>query len=390
MPSKFSALPNASGCHAKQSAQSAILAGFLICASYLAAHSAERIGACSTSDERVVIAAVGDLLFQRPLQQQALASGGSYLRIWEAIAPVLKKAAIVYGNLEGTVAEGIGYNGLQVPDPGRRLDGLVYDAPPSRFSFNYHRSLIHDLKEGGFGVVSTANNHALDRYSRGIDRTIEALDAAKLAFTGTRKRGEIDRPWSVVTRARGFSVAWLACTYGTNGNADLHAQVLLCFEQQDILLSEIHNLNVSGVDAVIVVPHWGIEGHTVVEQRQRELAKAMFSAGALAIIGTHPHVLQEWEILKSEAREGLIVYSTGNFVSAQGGSAERTGIIVLLELSRDRGRGKARIARAGYVLTRVLRRPEFRVISATGTPTPREVPKDNRIHDVNRWLSPCP
>jgi poly-gamma-glutamate synthesis protein (capsule biosynthesis protein) len=301
---------------------------------------------------------------------------------------VLRKVSIAYGNVEGTVAEGIGYDGREVQDPGRRLDRKVYDAPPLCLSFNYHRSLIDDLKVGGFSVLSTANNHALDRGSLGVDRTVQAFDAAGLAFTGTRKRGEASRPWSVVTRAHGFTIAWLACTYGTNGIADTHGQVLRCFEQQDLVLAETRRLNASGVDAIIIVPHWGIEGHRVVERRQRDLARAMFAAGALAVIGTHPHVLQEWEFLNAEARGGLVVYSTGNFVSAQPGAAERQGLS-LVELARGTG-GKARIARVGYILTQIRTRPEFRVIASNARRVPRQLPRANRVLDVDSWLSTCP
>ena len=55
-------------------------------------------------------------------------------------------------------------------------------------NFNYHPSLIEDLRGSGFDVVSTANNHAADRGALGMDRTVEALRAGGIAFTGTRAR----------------------------------------------------------------------------------------------------------------------------------------------------------------------------------------------------------
>ena len=90
----------------------------------------------------------------------------------------------------------------------------------------------------------------------GADLTIDRLQQGGLAFTGTRKRAS-RAPWSTLTRARGLTVAWLACTYGTNGIPDLHHQVLHCFEDAPELLSEIASLHAEpSIDAVILVPHW--------------------------------------------------------------------------------------------------------------------------------------
>lgn len=354
-----------------------------------AAGNVEFKGKCSDG-ERLVVAAVGDLLFQRPLQKQALASGGSYRAIWRPVEHLLRSADLVYGNLEGTVAAGLTHDGKEIADPGRMLDHRVYDAPQAWLSFNYHQSLLNDLKLGGFDIVSTANNHALDRGAPGIDRTISAIEAVSLAFTGTRKRGETDRPWSVVTRAHGFAVAWLACTYGTNSRTDFHGQVLRCFEQSEAVLGEIKRLGSSkDVDAVILVPHWGIEGYTVIEQRQRELARDAIAAGAIAVIGTHPHVLQEWEKVTEGDHEGLVVYSTGNFVSSQRRYIERTGMVVYIELVRSARGDKARIARAGYVLTRIVERPQFAVVASRPATLPRELPAGNQIVQTGLWRE-CP
>ena len=77
-------------------------------------------------------------------------------------------------------------------------------------------SLIEDMKASGFDIVSTANNHALDRGAIGVEQTITNLEKAGLLFTGTRRSGQRP-PWSTLTHVRGFNIAWSHGLMGTNG-----------------------------------------------------------------------------------------------------------------------------------------------------------------------------
>ena len=117
--------------------------------------------------ERIHIAAVGDLLLHPTLQRQAYAEGWSSL--WGGVTRWLDDAQVTYGNHEGTAARGVSVDWKLVTDPGRVYDGYVYTGFPK---FNYHDSLERALRDASFDVVSTANNHALDRGPIGIDRTL--------------------------------------------------------------------------------------------------------------------------------------------------------------------------------------------------------------------------
>ena len=301
---------------------------------------------CGAS-QSIVIAAAGDIIIQPELEARARMRGTPYRSFWRAIEPMIRGTDLAYANIEGPVA----VNEAAV----QNVTVSTSRASPQILEFNYRASLIRDLKVAGFDVISTANNHALDRGGAGADLTIERLQQGGLAFTGTRQRAS-RAPWSTLTRARGFIVAWLACTYGTNGILDLHHQVLHCFDDAPELLSEIAGLHAEpSIDAVFLVPHWGIENSTVVERRQRELAQAAIEAGALAVVGTHPHILQRWErMYASDGRQGLVIYSTGNLVSAQSAPAQRVGIIAVLQLAKASGASKARLATARYVLVRIV------------------------------------
>ena len=336
-----------------------VVAGTLCFAPALAASQGTTLtfrAGCS-GGERIVVGVVGDLLFHNSLQRQALASGGSYKQFWQSLSPALEGADLTYGNLEGAVAQGVGIGGRARRDPGRKWDGRVYGTPRGSLLFNYHPSLIGDLKETGFDVVSTANNHAADRGALGFDRTIDALGSGGVAFSGTRRRDAAPgQRWAVKTKARGFTVAFIACTYSTNGMPDREKQALNCYSSRDEIFEEIRwNAQDPDVDAVILTPHWGVEKSSAPKQSDRAYARAAIAAGATAVVGTHPHVLQGWEkVATTDGREGLVIYSTGNFISNQVSDDQRTGIIGLIELTRMSST-KAEVSAVGFIPTWVTR-----------------------------------
>lgn len=255
---------------------------------------------------------VGDVLLHQPQHLQALRAENGHKSLWSDIQPIVEQADIAYANLEGPIAPGTVGLGRSVSDPGHVFDKRVYTSYPM---FNYHDFLADDLKDSGFDVVSTANNHALDRGSRGVDLTIEHLKRVELLWTGTRSTTILS---SFATRVKynQWVVSFVACTEHTNGIADTNNQVLLCNQTAlDVVASEVKD---SAVDAVIVTPHWGDEYQTQPNARQRQFAQKLANAGATLIVGSHPHVRQSIELIKSsDNRDVPVLYSLGNFVSNQ-------------------------------------------------------------------------
>ncbi len=297
--------------------------------------------------ESIVVAAVGDLLIHHELQIQATRAPERFRVLWAGVEDLLRAADLTYANLEVPLAAGVLRSGEEVADPGLVFDRKVYTAYPR---FNVHPSMAEDLVKSGVDVVSTANNHALDRGALGADKTLAALDAAGLRHTGTRARGE-KSPWHTVTKAGGFTVAWLACTLHTNMIKDEAEQVLRCFDDPGRVESEVRALaKTAGIDAVIVTPHWGKEYAPTATKQQQDFARKWAEAGAAAIIGSHPHVLQPWELLKTaDGREVLVAYSLGNFVSHQPELEKRSTAILMFGLGRARAGEPAFVTGLGYV-----------------------------------------
>ncbi len=290
------------------------------------------------SGRQVLIGAVGDVLLHKALAVQGMEKG--FDTLWSDLSRAMALPHFMYANLEGPTAGAIAASGREVPDPGLRFDDLAYTSYPQ---FNYHSNLIGDLQFTGVDVVSTANNHSLDRRSIGVDRTIKALNSYGMPFMGTQTSSVTaatptkNLDWSTTTENAGFRVAWVACTFSTNGIPDSKHQVLHCYEQRTVVLDEIRRLRADPtIDAVIVTPHWGVEYVHVPSASEVLLAKDMIEAGALIVFGGHPHVLQPVEkITASDGREGYVIYSLGNFVSGQKGVAKRTAALVYVGLTKN-------------------------------------------------------
>lgn len=317
-------------------------------------------GACREGTS-ITIAAVGDVLLHSPLQRQAYASSQGHHSLWNQVEPLLARADITYGNLEGPCADGYTTSGHRA-DPGKTFDGVVYSSYPQ---FNYHPSLIDALVDTGFDVVSTANNHAMDRRSAGEDRTIDNLRSRGLPFTGTRKTTEPDADWFSVVESKGVRVAFLACTFSTNGIPDSHHQVLDCFADKTTLLSTITALSRrSDVDAVVVTPHWGVEYEHTPRSTEKNLAHAMLDAGALVVLGNHPHVTQPMEKhLTPDGRETFAIMSMGNFVSGQSTVDQRSSQILYLGLTKGAD-GKTTLNGVRHLPLTMHRSPSWTVVPA--------------------------
>lgn len=289
--------------------------------------------ACDRGAREITIAAVGDLLIHRELQKQAFRSPAHFRDLWSGVEGLISAADVSYANLEGPTAQGIDRRGNPRKDPGMVFDNRVYSGYAR---FNYHPVLVADLVSSGFDIVSTANNHSLDRGPLGVDRTIETLVAAKLPYTGTRRQDQQSAPWHAITHVEGITIAWLACTLHTNYQEDTLGQVLRCFDDPKTVPQLVGKLaRRKDIDAVIVTPHWGKEYKHEPIGKQRRLAQAVIDAGAIAVIGSHPHVLQPWEkMTASDGREALTMFSLGNFASHQRDLPRRSSVVLYLGLSQ--------------------------------------------------------
>jgi len=231
----------------------------------------------------VSLAAVGDIMLDRGVAE-AIARNGLD-SILPVVAAQIKAADIAFANLECPLAA------TGPHDPAK----MIFRADPRT---------VHVLLQGGFDVVSLANNHTLDAGQAALIETIDHLEDAGIKYVGAaREPAHGSDP--VFLDARGKRIGFLAYTdldfhHDSESRVDpgltnLRAQVAAARDSCDLL---------------VVSFHWGVQDKDVPTHRQADVARASIDAGADLILGHHPHVLQAAEVYKRR----LILYSMGDFV----------------------------------------------------------------------------
>lgn len=279
--------------------------------------------------QTITILAAGDVLLHKKLQTFGIEKG--FATLWQKFIPNIQSADIAYANLEGPVAENLLPTSIEAK-PDTDIDKIYTSFP----MFNYPPQLVDALKQTGFDIVSTANNHALDRSSRGIDKTLDKLKQSDLSFIGTRQNNST-MPFFKIISAKGISMLWIACTQDTNGIEDTNKQVLYCFKKGDSEFIEqtIRDYK-NKVDIIIITPHWGEQYELMPSKTQQQYAKRWLDEGASLVIGNHPHVLQPIRYYQTQdGRQTLIAYSLGNFVSNQGSLNNRLSGLLELKFEKD-------------------------------------------------------
>lgn len=250
--------------------------------------------------------AVGDIMMHIPQTRSGYdPDTGTYNfdSFFSEVREILTEGDWVFGNLETPLAgEDLGYSGYP-----------LFNAPPE---------LADALKNAGFQVLATANNHALDRKETGVLRTLEHLRSRGLVPVGTAASAEEAERIAIETR-NGIALAFLAYTYGTNGIPLPEGKpYLVSLIDESRMAEQIRQARELGADAVAVSVHFGQEYQSRPNEEQKRLAEHLVRAGADIVLGSHPHVLQPYEWIETtadngETRKGIVIYSMGNFISNQ-------------------------------------------------------------------------
>lgn len=325
----------------------------------------------------ITLSAVGDLMtHQSNLNNAYNPSTKTYNfdGFLEYIKPYLSKSDLTIGNFE-TVTAG--------PESG-------YSGYPS---FNTPDAILRSLTSSGFDILSSANNHILDRGLNGLIRTVGKITDYKMINIGSSSDGKNKY---IVKDVNGIKLGILSYSYAFNGldkklSAAQKAKYLSAIDEKQIK-KDISIVKNKGADAVIVVMHWGTEYQREPNTSQTALAKKLFSWGADIILGSHPHVIQKSEIVKVNGKNKFVIYSMGNFISGyrRVDKANRPnkiytedGVVVHLTMEKD-PEGGVILRNVDYTPTWVDKyytnnRPVFKII-----PIPAPNPTGKYITDNNR------
>ena len=171
-------------------------------------------------------------------------------------------------------------------------------------TFNAPEHLAVDLKELGVDIMTTANNHSLDKGFSGLTSTLGFLDDAGIAHVGTA-RTEEEQNTSFITDLNGIKTAFIAYTYGTNGiPAPKGKEFCINLIDEDLILNQINQAKSEGAELIVASMHWGVEYQTTENEEQNRLAEFLISNDVKVILGSHPHVIQPMKMLKVQTDDG--------------------------------------------------------------------------------------
>lgn len=235
--------------------------------------------------------AVGDIMLCRSVGDFIEKYGPQFP--FETIKDQFAGSDIIFGNLECSISE----------------RGFPSKYWPAHMNFRAHPKVVRGLKEAGFNVLSLANNHVSNYGEDALLDTIRLLQSNGISHVGAGASAhEAYAP--LILNQNNLRIAILA--YSTILNGSRIAKNEKSGIAQFSLKKALRSIKAARekADLVVVSMHWGIDYETNPVPQHMECARQMIDAGAVLIIGHHPHVIQPIE----RYMNGLIIYSLGNFV----------------------------------------------------------------------------
>ncbi|MGG3470496.1 CapA family protein [Neobacillus pocheonensis] len=275
--------------------------------------------------EKVTIGAIGDILIHNPVYQDAF-TGASYnfVPMFENVKTLLENPDVLTANQESILG-------------GTELGLSSYPR------FNSPHEVANALVDTGVDIVSTANNHSLDKGEKGIQSESAYLDRINLPHVGSYIN-EKDRQKLRIINKNGIKIAFLAYTYGTNGiPVPKGKEFLVNLINRDKMAEEIGRAK-KEADVVVMSLHWGNEYQRIPTKEQEDLANFLANQGVNIIFGSHPHVLQPMDWIQTkDGRKTFVVYSLGNFISAQYGNYKDIGGLATIDIFKHISEKKSSI-----------------------------------------------
>lgn len=300
--------------------------------------NSDNIQNTETEDTHFSMSVIGDIMCHNTQYKDAYVSSSDtydFSYVFQDVKNYIADADIAIGNLETTFA-------------GKARGYTSYP------TFNTPEQLAYNLKDFGIDVVSTANNHCMDKGYSGLVSTLNYLNDAGISHTGTNSSQE-EQNEILIKDVKGVKIAFLSFTYGTNGipipNDKPYAVNLI---DETLILNQLSLAKDQNPDLICVNMHWGVEYQTKQNKEQERLANLLFENGVDIILGSHPHVLQPMEkrtvTLEGETtKDCFVIYSLGNFMSGQVYPNTRNSVILNMSFTKSGETGKTYINEVDYV-----------------------------------------
>lgn len=285
----------------------------------------------------VRFAAAGDL----NITDKVVSSGGAgmdYSRVFADVLPLLAEADLTVMNLEGNVV-GAPYGTQQASAPAQ---------------------LLSVLATAGVDMVQMANSRSIHNGITGLAATLSAIRTAGIEPIGAYASNDefSDNGGYTLWEVEGVRIGVVAFTKGMD-NMALPAGSENCVNvlykdysstyvevDTDRITDILERLEKEKPDVTIALVHWGSEYNDTHSKTQEKIRDLMLENGVDAILGTHPHYVQQVDFDKEAGT--LVAYSLGDFLGDRDRSGTEYGVVLNLEITKDNGEGTAKITGFDY------------------------------------------
>ena len=213
------------------------------------------------------------------------------------------------------------------------LGGPPYTGYPC---FSAPDDWLRAIKETGFDILTTSNNHCLDRGRRGLERTLMMTDSLHMLTLGTYRHADERRlRYPLLVEQNGIRFVFLTYTYDMNG-FEVESPNIVNVIDTTMMKKDILTARSMRPDVIIAIMHWGTEYMLQPDAAQRFHAQWLFEQGVDHIIGGHPHVIQPTEYYPYSNFPGYhtVVWSQGNFISNMSAPHTTEGTMITLTFQK--------------------------------------------------------
>ncbi len=248
--------------------------------------------------EEAAILFGGDMMFDRHIRKQTERHSGDH--VFSCIMGVLKNADLVVANLEGPISDNTSMS----------LGSVI--GSPENFTFTFPTSTASLLTRSNIGLVNIGNNHIENFGAKGVRSTMQYLDAAGVGHFGSPLGNH-----SIRKNINGVPFEFISFNEFIGRNPSTTVATIRSARADGFL--------------PIVYAHWGDE-YVAPPARVRAWVHEFARAGAAMVIGSHPHIVQESEVVGGTH----IYYSLGNFVFDQYWNDEvSTGLLLKVTFTKE-------------------------------------------------------
>lgn len=256
----------------------------------------------------------GDALIHSSVYQDAYISGDSYdfTKMLPSIKNLVSGYDLKYYNQETIIG-------------GKNLGVSTYPC------FNSPDEIADAMLDAGFNMVSLSNNHTLDRGEKAIIYSTEQYWPTKEVMVAGSYNSFENRNKIQVREMNGIKYTLLSYTTSTNGIPVPSGKDYLVNRYDPEQVKKDIEAVRPYTDVIMVAMHWGEEYTATPVNSQKQIAQYLSDLGVNVVIGTHPHVIEPIEFIG----DTLVIYSLGNFISAQIGIDRLVGAMVSYDIVKN-------------------------------------------------------